>query len=140
MVLKAATLFGVLFLSYHAYKSFKESVNPKVYKESYEHDEKSSIKKSIVMLMGFSLLNPHVYLDTVVLLGSMGARYGNSGRIDFAAGAAAASLVWFFSLAYGAGILTPVFKKKKTWQILDFVIGVVMIIIALKLLIFLWKI
>jgi L-lysine exporter family protein LysE/ArgO len=91
------------------------------------------------MILGFSLLNPHVYLDTVILLGSMGARHG-TGRADFAVGAIAASVVWFFSLSYGAGMLAPIFKKKIVWQFLDFAIGVIMAVIAVNLGFYLYKI
>lgn len=139
MMLKAATVFGILFLLYHSIKSFKEALAPKVYKENDEYNERNGIKKSILMLLGFSLLNPHVYLDTVILLGSMGARHG-TGRADFAAGAIAASVVWFFSLSYGAGMLAPIFKKKIVWQFLDFAIGVIMSLIAVNLGFFLYKI
>lgn len=78
-------------------------------------------------------LNPHVYLDTVVLIGSIAAQYPD--RLAFGLGAVTASFVFFFSLGYGARALAPVFARPRAWQILDVVIGAVMWGIAIKLLV-----
>ncbi len=80
----------------------------------------------------FTLLNPHVYLDTVLLVGSLGARLGEM-RWWFAAGAAAASGVWFASLGFGARLLSPWFARRRAWQLLDALIGVVMLALAASL-------
>jgi L-lysine exporter family protein LysE/ArgO len=82
--------------------------------------------------LALTWLNPHVYLDTVVLLGSVGATYGDQ-RWIFAAGAMLASVVWFFSLAYGARLLGRVLASPRAWRILDGVIAVVMLAIAVSL-------
>jgi L-lysine exporter family protein LysE/ArgO len=79
-------------------------------------------------------LNPHVYLDTVVLLGSVSARYPEH-KLAFGFGACAASFVFFFALGYGARLLAPVFARPRAWQVLDLGVGAVMFIIAIKLLI-----
>jgi L-lysine exporter family protein LysE/ArgO len=79
-------------------------------------------------------LNPHVYLDTVVLLGSVSARYPEH-KFAFGFGACAASFVFFFALGYGARILAPVFARPRAWQVLDLGVGAVMFVIAVKLLI-----
>ena len=76
--------------------------------------------------------NPHVYLDTVVLIGSVSSQA--SDQLAFGLGAGIASFVFFFSLGYGAGLLAPVFARPKAWQVLDAVIGVTMWTIAIKLL------
>ena len=76
--------------------------------------------------------NPHVYLDTVVLLGGLAARYGED-RWLFGAGAAVASFVFFFTLAFGARLLAPVFARPAAWRGLDILVGAVMGAIALKL-------
>lgn len=83
--------------------------------------------------LALTWLNPHVYLDTVVLLGGIAARYG-SERWMFGAGAALASLTFFLSLAYGARLLAPVFARPRAWQALDLLVGLVMWGIAAKLL------
>jgi L-lysine exporter family protein LysE/ArgO len=80
-----------------------------------------------------TFLNPHVYLDTVLLLGSLAAHEGPTGRWWFAAGAAAASLAWFTGLGYGARLLSPLLAKRRAWQVLDVLIGLTMLAIALKL-------
>lgn len=87
----------------------------------------------IAAMLAFSLLNPHVYLDTVVLLGSIGGQQAGNGRLYFALGAMLASLLWFGSLGLGARYLTPVFAKPRAWQILDGVIALVMWGLAISL-------
>ncbi|MEL6099988.1 MAG: LysE/ArgO family amino acid transporter [Pseudomonadota bacterium] len=77
-------------------------------------------------------LNPHVYLDTVVLLGSVSAQYPD--QLEFGAGAVVASFTFFFGLGYGARLLSPVFSNPRAWQVLDVVIALVMWAIAAKLL------
>lgn len=94
----------------------------------------SSLKETVFLLAGFSLLNPHVYLDTVILIGSISAQYGLSGRYWFGAGAATMSWIWFFSLAYGGRLLAPLFAKPRAWQILDIFIGLTMWALAISLL------
>src|SRR3954470_9291211 len=82
--------------------------------------------------LALTWLNPHVYLDTVLLLGSMAATYGQH-RWQFAAGAGLGSAVWFTALGYGARLLRPVFTRPAAWQILDGLIAAVMTALALSL-------
>lgn len=81
-------------------------------------------------VLTFTWLNPHVYLDTVVLIGSVSAQYDRAG---FGAGAASASFVFFFGLGYGAALLAPVFARPRAWQVLDVGIGLTMWAIAARL-------
>lgn len=83
--------------------------------------------------LAVSLLNPHVYLDTVVLVGGIAAQYPDEVRVFFALGAMLASLVWFFGLAYGARLLRSLFSSPAAWRALDVIIGVVMWSIAASL-------
>ena len=76
--------------------------------------------------LAFTFLNPHVYLDTVILLGSLASQRGG-GRWVFGAGAAAASFVWFFALGYGARLLGPLFGKATAWRVLDALIALIML-------------
>jgi L-lysine exporter family protein LysE/ArgO len=96
--------------------------------------EGASVRKTVMTVLALSLLNPHVYLDTVVLLGAIGARNGWPGDVYFALGAMSASVVWFFTLGFGARLLRPVFERDISWRILDGVIGIVMWSIAASLL------
>ena len=82
---------------------------------------------------GFTFLNPHVYLDTVVLLGSIAAQYGKDLKWTFASGALTASVLWFTGLGFGARLLLPIFQNPKAWRILDTLIALVMWAIALTL-------
>jgi L-lysine exporter family protein LysE/ArgO len=86
----------------------------------------------VLTCLALTWLNPHVYLDTVVLLGSVGATHGDQ-RWTFALGAMLASVAWFFSLAYGARLLGGMLASPRAWRILDGIIAVVMIAIAISL-------
>lgn len=79
---------------------------------------------------GFTLLNPHVYLDTVLLVGSIGAQQPSELLGWFIGGASTASLLWFVLLGFGARWLAPVFAKPRAWQMLDLTIGIVMLTLA----------
>ena len=86
-----------------------------------------------VRASALTFLNPHVYLDTVLLLGSLAAHQGPTGRWWFAVGACVASLAWFSGLGYGARLLSPLLTKRRAWQVLDVPIGLTMLAIALSL-------
>jgi L-lysine exporter family protein LysE/ArgO len=91
-----------------------------------------SLAQALAQCAAFTLLNPHVYLDTVLLVGSIGAQMGEQ-RWWFAAGAASASVVWFTGLGFGARWLAPVFARPQAWRVLDVLIGVVMLALAAAL-------
>jgi L-lysine exporter family protein LysE/ArgO len=80
--------------------------------------------------LAFTWLNPHVYLDTVLLLGSLAAAQGESGRWWFAAGAGLGSIAWFTALGAGARFLTSLFRQRAAWRVLDAGIAVVMFTLA----------
>ncbi len=82
----------------------------------------------------FTLLNPHVYLDTVLLVGSIGAQQPSTLRGAFVAGAGSASLLWFGLLGFGARWLAPWFARPRAWQLLDGLIGVTMFVLSALLL------
>jgi L-lysine exporter family protein LysE/ArgO len=85
-----------------------------------------SLEGAIATWLAFSFLNPHVYLDTVVLLGSLANQRGEHGRWMFGAGAVGASFAWFFALDYGARWLAPLFGRPGAWRVLDAVITLIM--------------
>lgn len=97
-----------------------------------EGDNTLSLQRTLLTLLALTWLNPHVYLDTVVLLGSVSAQYDN--RLAFGGGAVMSSFVFFFGLGYGARMLSPVFARPRSWQVLDALIALTMWAIALKLL------
>ncbi|WGW02290.1 LysE/ArgO family amino acid transporter [Tropicibacter oceani] len=94
--------------------------------------EAGSLRAAVLTCLALTWLNPHVYLDTVVLLGAVSSQY--EARLAFALGAMTASFVFFFSLGYGARLLAPVFARPVAWRVLDLVIGLTMWAIAAKLL------
>ncbi|WP_445144532.1 LysE/ArgO family amino acid transporter [Dyella sp. Tek66A03] len=92
-----------------------------------------SRSRIVLACLGFTLLNPHVYLDTVVLLGSLSTHYDGDGRWAFAAGASTASVLWFVSLGYGARVLLPVFRNPVAWCVFDVAVAAFMITLAVLL-------
>src|SRR5690606_12510153 len=95
---------------------------------------RSDLRAAIAACLAFTFLNPHVYLDTVVLLGSLSGQYDGATRVAYGVGACLASFVWFFSLGYGARLLQPVFERPAAWRVLDILIGLVMCAIGVSLL------
>lgn len=92
-----------------------------------------SLAAAVGTCLAITWLNPHVYLDTVLLLGSLSASHGDPGRWIFGAGAATASLLWFGLLGFGARFAAPVFAKPIAWRILDGGIAVLMVVLAILL-------
>jgi L-lysine exporter family protein LysE/ArgO len=100
----------------------------------------TNLAGTLATCLAITFLNPHVYLDTVVLIGAVSARYDAADAIAFGAGAVTASIVWFFALGYGARLLTPVFARPAAWRVLDILIGLVMGSIAIRLVAEIWPI
>lgn len=122
---------GCLFLFCYGALSFLRSFTKK---DTLQVDgiKQQSLKTALLLCLALTWLNPHVYLDTVFLLGSIASHYPNQQGY-FALGAISASFCFFFTLGYGARLLTPLFSKPISWKILDFIIGIVMWVIAIKL-------
>ena len=99
---------------------------------SFSHSK--NLKSTIAILVILTFANPHVYLDTMILIGSISQKFIEGAKVAFATGAILASFVFFFSLSYGAKQLAPFMKHRFSWQILDFLIALIMFYIAFKLL------
>lgn len=127
-----ATLGGAAFLFVYGFLAFRRMISANAL--AAEGQETENLKTALALCLGFTLLNPHVYLDTVLLIGSISATFEGEARAAFAAGAAMASFVWFFGLGYGARLLAPIFARPAAWRILDGLIGLVMWTIAMILL------
>ena len=97
------------------------------------NSKSSSLLKAISIVAVFTFVNPHVYLDTMILIGSISQQFLDTNRIYFAIGACAASFIWFFSIAYGAKLLTPIIQKPAHWRNLDLLIALIMFVIAFNL-------
>ncbi len=132
VLINSIAIFGILFLIFYAFTSFKKALE----NESLQIDTKAKtnpVKEVITLVLVFTFLNPHTYLDTILLIGGIGANLQNELKIYFIIGATCASAFWFLSLAYGARVLIPLFKKPLTWKILDLSIGFLMLFIAYSL-------
>ena len=93
-----------------------------------------SRRRVVLTCLAFTFLNPHVYLDTMVLLGSLSTRYPGAARWAFAVGAGTCSVLWFTTLGYVARLLLPVFRNPRAWRILDGFMAVFMLTLSLLLL------
>ncbi len=134
ILLSLAKWGGVIFLTWYGFRAFRAAVSKEGGRlEVSKGPLKPSLKETILILLAVSFLNPHVYLDTIVLIGSIGAQFEVQERPYFILGAVSASLIWFFGLCYGARGLARFFENPKSWKILDFSIGCIMWSIALFL-------
>jgi L-lysine exporter family protein LysE/ArgO len=129
---KISRYAGAIFLVVYGLKSFysayhnSHALNP-------EGATPISKTKIALMCLAFTWLNPHVYLDTVVLLGSVSTQFEDTRA--FGIGAITSSFVFFFSLGYSARILIPIFQKPIAWKILEAFVGVLMLGLAVSLLV-----
>jgi L-lysine exporter family protein LysE/ArgO len=130
--LQAVRWFGVAFLAWYGLSSAWRARRPASSLSAARgaQDNASTVLRRITAL---TWLNPHVYLDTMVLLGSIANAQGTSGRWWFAVGACAASTLWFISLGYGARFAAGLLATPRAWQVLDLLIAATMLGIAVKL-------
>ncbi|MCY0386059.1 LysE/ArgO family amino acid transporter [Robbsia sp. Bb-Pol-6] len=124
---------GAIFLVAYGVKAFRAAWRGGGHLEAVEQPSRSTWQTALQVL-ALSALNPHVYLDTVVLLGSIGGRLPWPDRAWFAGGAMSASIAWFSLLGFGARFLRPVFRKESAWRMLDIAIGIIMLSMAASLL------
>jgi L-lysine exporter family protein LysE/ArgO len=126
---------GAAFLLVYGALAFRSALKPGVLHAEAPSGARDpgTLSAALGTTLAVSLLNPHVYLDTVVLLGGVAAQYPLNERAAFVLGAGVASSVWFFGLALGARMLTPVCERQVAWRVLDVVIGCIMWWIAVGL-------
>lgn len=124
---------GGLFLLWYGISAALRVFKP----ESLEVDMSSSGPKTVthalMVAAAMTYLNPHTYLDTVILLGSLANQHGTEGRWWYYAGTITGSTIWFIGLGYGARFLRPLFAKPTAWKVLDAIIACVMIFLAFKI-------
>ena len=133
VVLDIVRWFGVAFLLWYAAGALRRAFRPEAL--SAAGDGSESTGRAVGRAVALTWLNPHVYLDTVLLLGSIAATHDDlaGGRWWFAAGAGLASIAWFTGLGFGAGKLAPLLARPRSWQALELLIAATMIAIAAKL-------
>jgi len=130
--LKAITWFGAIYLFIFGLMSFRAALSNQTL-DTASTNTSQNIKIILSTVLALTFLNPHVYLDTVLLIGSIASPYENNERVSFTLGAISASFIWFFSLGYGARLLIPLFKKPSAWKFLNSLIGIIMWWIAYSL-------
>lgn len=123
---------GAGFLFWYGLRAARSALNPSAMVNDHNHSAPDR-RAVVAAMLAFSLLNPHVYLDTVVLLGAIGGQQEGNGRLYFALGAMLASVIWFSSLGLGARYLTPLFSRPNAWRILDIIITLIMWALAISL-------
>ena len=124
---------GAAFLLGYGLVAARRALQP--HRLTVDSNEGTSLNAALATCLAFTFLNPHVYLDTVILLGSLANQCGELGRWNFGAGAATASFAWFFGLGYGARLLGPFFSKPDAWRALDSLIAVIMFGLGVTLLV-----
>lgn len=128
---KIAAWGGAAFLIWYGFAALRRLFENETLSES---DVRQAGWKAVLSTtLAVTLLNPHVYLDTVVMLGGIGGQFPADERLTFALGAMSASFVWFFAIALGAAWLAPYVARPITWKIIDGVTFAVMWLVAYKL-------
>lgn len=125
------TIGGAAFLTWYGVKAFQRMMAPEAM--SVTAQGRIPLGRALGATAAFTFLNPHVYLDTVLLMGAAGSAQPIELRPVFVAGAATASISWFAAIGYGARILTPIFSRPAAWKVLDAIVGVVMLALAASL-------
>jgi len=125
---------GAAFLLWYGLRCWKSSLRGGASLAADPAAQTQTLGAALATVLALSLLNPHVYLDTVVLLGSLSTRYPGDLRWAFAAGACVASVAWFCALGYGARLLQPVFRRSGAWRVLDAGVAIFMFCLATLLL------
>ena len=125
LLAQGMALAGAVFLAVYGAQALRRALQPH---ELHAAQGSAALGHgaALAQAAAFTLLNPHVYLDTVMLMGSIGAQQPADLRLWFIAGASAASVLWFTSLGFGARWLAPLFARPKAWQVLDGLIGLTM--------------
>ncbi len=131
MILDVTRYGGAAFLFVYGLIAARRALQPHLL--TVDSSVGTSLKAAMATCLAFTFLNPHVYLDTVILLGSLANQCGENGRWVFGAGAVAASFFWFFALGYGARLLRPLFSKASAWRVLDALIALIMFGLGMSL-------
>ena len=129
MVAHALALAGAVFLAAYGWNALRRALQQNGLLANEEGDG-LTWAAAMAQAAAFTLLNPHVYLDTVLLVGSIGAQQPADLQVWFVAGASSASLLWFCALGFGARWLAPLFAKPRAWQVFDILIGLTMWVLS----------
>ncbi|MCE0494148.1 LysE/ArgO family amino acid transporter [Vibrio salinus] len=133
VLLNIITTGGIIFLLFYAFLSLKSAFTDNNGDEAVNHNQTDSRATAIGGALAITLLNPHLYLDTIVILGSIGGQFNGNERLSFAVGSIAMSFLWFYSLSMAAAKLSPVLSRPGVRRLLDIAVAVLMLLLAIKL-------
>ena len=132
-LLTVVTLGGIAFLTFYGLLSVKSAMQTNRASESKRQVVERGRRAVILGALAVTVLNPHLYLDTVVILGSIGGQFEGQDRVSFALGTIMASFVWFYTLSIGAAKLGPTLSRPRVKQGIDITVAIMMFTIALML-------
>ena len=130
--IQAATVAGAVVLAWYSLSAFRRAFHPQSL-STQSGGAAQPLRAVVTQALSISLLNPHVYLDTVLLVGSVGAQQPDDQRLAFLMGSGLSSVVWFAGLGFGARLLSPLFARPVAWRVLDVLVGLTMAWIAYSL-------
>lgn len=133
LILKMAAFLGAGILLFYACKSLRAAFRAEALTAPAGAGQ-TARGPAVATLLALTFLNPHVYLDTVLLIGSISAQYRDQALTAFTAGAVSASGLWFYSLGYCAKTLSPVLARPSAWRKLNIAIALIMLLVAVSLL------
>ncbi|MES2884759.1 MAG: LysE/ArgO family amino acid transporter [Pseudomonadota bacterium] len=122
------TFGGAAFLAWYGLSALRRAAHTETMAATLQPS--MTLTRALASTAAFTFLNPHVYLDTVLLMGAVGASLPPPNRTLFVVGAAAASYTWFIGLGYGARWLAPLFARPVAWKVLDLLVGLTMLLLA----------
>lgn len=129
--LNVARWGGAVFLAWYGLRAWRSAFGAGSLRAA--SGEPLTQRQALLTVLAVTLLNPHVYLDTVVLLGAVGGQQGADGKWWFALGAMSAACAWFSLVGFGARLLSPWFARPSAWRLLDGAIGTTMLALAVTL-------
>lgn len=134
VALAALAVGGASFLICYGAQAVRRALRPLSLHAGEASQAAPALRAVLAQTLAITLLNPHVYLDTVLLVGAVGAQQPAALRPLFLLGAGMASGLWFGALGYGARVLAPVFARPRAWRVLDAVVAITMFVLAAMLL------
>lgn len=130
ILMAVARYGGAAFLVWYGWRCWKSSLRGGASLAWSDGDKAESLGRALATVLALSLLNPHVYLDTVVLLGAVGSSLAGDARLSFALGAMTASVLWFSTLGLGARRFAPVLGRPSVWRAIEGFTGTLMLVLA----------
>lgn len=144
LILNSLVIAGIGFLLYYGVNAFRsffnasnnENQNTNPVEGEGDKTDKSSLSRVILSTLAVTLLNPHIYLDSIVVIGGVATTFSQDEKLYFLIGALISSFIWIFLLGYGTRLINPLLKKANFWRGFDFFIGCIMFVMVRELVLF----